>query len=69
MNKIAQQNLLIILLYSLCLLIAFGINNIVTILTKNKSDALWFNVFYIIIIVIIVIFVSVKYNVTIINLV
>lgn len=67
MNKVAVQNLYIISIYSLCLLIAFCINNIINILTKNKKDVIWFNIIFIVIIVIVVIIISVKANVTIVG--
>jgi hypothetical protein len=60
-----NQNLKIIFIYSLCLMFAFGFNNLLNILLKGKKYSILYHILYIIFIVILIIILSYKMKSTI----
>lgn len=55
-----NQNIETIFIYSLCLMFALGLNNLLDIFLKNKKYSLIFYIFYIIVIIVVIVFLSYK---------
>lgn len=60
-NLVLRHNIKVILLYSLCLLVALGINQLVTTIFQkitNVNSGLWYQFFYVIMLFIITIVIT-----------
>jgi hypothetical protein len=60
-KNIADQNIKVIFLYSLCLMLALGINNLINIIFNKKHNVI-FHIIYVIIVIIIVFILSYRIN-------